>query len=277
MQKILVPTDFSDCAENAMLTAANLASASGASLTLIHSVDTPVDWIKLPKNKEADYPETRAKIGRAKDNFEKIKNRKEFKNLKVDTFIAYNIAHEDIIKYCKDLKADLIVMGTHGAGGISELWLGSNTQRIVRNSTVPVLSIKCSAVKKIKNIIFASDFKDDVTNPFKKVLDFADANQSSVELLYINTPAEFKDNHSIEKLLSDFEANFKKRKFKKSFYNAYHPAEGILNYLAEGKADALALTTHGHYELFNVAVAEKVVNRSPVPVLTLSIAGMNKK
>jgi nucleotide-binding universal stress UspA family protein len=271
MKKILVPTDFSECAENALITAANIASTTGATLNLIHSVDTPVDWVKLPKSKEVDYPETRAKIGKARDSFDKLLKRKELRNLKVDTFLTYNITHDDIIKYSKDLKADIIIMGTHGVGGFSEKWIGSNTQRIVRNSAVPVLSVKCSPVKKINKVVFASDFKDDVIAPFKKVLALADALGASLELLYVNTPFEFKSNTEIENLMNKFAESFKKEKFTKSFYNAYYPDEGIINFLKGSKAEIVALTTHGHYELFSVAVAEKIVNRASIPVLTINL------
>jgi nucleotide-binding universal stress UspA family protein len=272
MKKILVPTDFSDCAEKAVITAANLASASGASLILLHSVDTPVDWTKLPKNKEKDFPETLAKIANAKDQFNKLCKLKELKKLQVETFLAYNIAHADIIKYTKELKAEIVVMGTHGSSGINELWLGSNTQRIVRMSPVPVVSIKNNIVKpQIKKIIFATNFEEEVGKPFKQILDFAHSVNAAVELLYINTPADFRDNSFMEIIMNDFAADYPKRKFQKAIWNDFTVEEGIINYAKKSNADMVAMITHGSARLFNTSIAEKVVNRSPIPVMSMNI------
>jgi nucleotide-binding universal stress UspA family protein len=272
MKRILVPVDFSDCSENAAISAANIAAASNASLFLLHSVDTPVDWVKLPKSKEDLYPETKEKIAKALSSFEALKNRKELKKLKVETHLTYNIAHDDIVAHAKEFKADLIVMGTHGTSGFSKYWIGSNTTKVIRVSKTPVLSVKCDPLKaNYKKIIFATNFEEEVGKPFKKVLDLADITGAEVELLYVNTPADFRDTAFMEAIMDEFCAEYPKRKFKRAIYNAYSVQEGIVKHSKNTGADIIALATHGSSGFFNPAITEKVVNKSDIPVMSINI------
>ena len=72
MKKIFIPTDFSRCAENAAKAAANIAEKSKAEIFLFHSLDVPMEWEKIPVEKEANYPETKQQVAYAKKKASRI-------------------------------------------------------------------------------------------------------------------------------------------------------------------------------------------------------------
>src|SRR5690606_32198110 len=86
-------------------------------------------------------------------------------------------------------KIDLVVMGTHGAEGMKEFFVGSNTEKIVRFSPVPVLSVKkAPAISSVKNIVLASTLdlgQDEWAVNVKKLQTFFNA---QLHILFVNTP-----------------------------------------------------------------------------------------
>ena len=87
-------------------------------------------------------------------------------------------------------------MGSKGAKGIKETLVGSNTQKVVEKSKTPVLIIKNRHEKfSLRNVVFASDFPEDVLKPFKKLIEFMDLMGDDIDLLYVNSPEDFEESH----------------------------------------------------------------------------------
>jgi nucleotide-binding universal stress UspA family protein len=274
MKKILVPTDFSECAENALLVAADIARTTGAEVILLHSVDTPVDWLKLSKEKESNYPETKEKIGNAKSKMNELEKIPELKKLKVSSMIVYNYGHKNIVEHSQKLKTDLIVMGSHGSSGFNEYFIGSNTQKIVRLSGCPVLTVR-SKIKRfrIKDIVFASTFEEKVNEPFRHIYKIAKAYNACIHLLFVNTPSDFRESSYMNVVMDDFLLDYPKVKFTKNIYNAFDSGKGIVNFSTTIDADVISLITHGRtrFSMFSTSIAESLVNHSKVPVLSINI------
>ena len=160
MKNILVPTDFSACANNASAIGINLAKKSKAEIHFLHIVSTPVEWRKLPKEKEKNFPEILKHIGYAKAELSKWVKKAEKQGLKAKQFMVFNADNDEILKHLKHHKHDFIVMGSHGSKGIKELLIGSNAQKIIRFSPVPVLVVKDKQKRfEVKNIVYASVFR----------------------------------------------------------------------------------------------------------------------
>jgi nucleotide-binding universal stress UspA family protein/superfamily II DNA or RNA helicase len=105
---------------------------------------------------------------------------------------------------------DLIVMGSHGASGFQEMFIGSNTEKVVRNSNIPVLIIKREEDNFNANkFVFASDFSEEIKKPFEKVIEFANNFNSHLHLVNVNTPNNFKSTKVAQKQMSEFVAEFK--------------------------------------------------------------------
>ena len=89
--------------------------------------------------------------------------------------MRFHKAFEGVIEESEKLEVDLIVMGSQGATGLKEMLVGSNTEKVVRLSNIPVLVIKEDIDEfDIKDIVFASDFSDESKKTFPKVLEFRD-------------------------------------------------------------------------------------------------------
>ncbi|MHB1279135.1 MAG: universal stress protein, partial [Bacteroidia bacterium] len=112
MKKILVPTDFSDCAKVAEDIGLEIAKKANAEIHFLHLLMTPVDWVKLPLDKEKLYPETKAQIGHAKSELEKLKRKAEKMGLKAKEFLVFNKGREEIDHHIKHHQHDFSVIGS---------------------------------------------------------------------------------------------------------------------------------------------------------------------
>lgn len=140
--RILVPIDFSDYSEHALDYAIDLAGKLGATVHLLTSIAIPV--LGVP---ELGVGLTSAMIDRLiRDNqvaLDKLATaRKSEQKLIGQVLVRTGDARDVILQTAEELKADLIVMGTHGRRGISRALLGSVTEMVVRTSPVPVLTVR---------------------------------------------------------------------------------------------------------------------------------------
>ena len=137
-QHILVPTDFSASAEQALDYAIMLATRLHARVTLIHVI-APVFWgtgetTALPPPTYCAEVEANAQQG-----IEAALTRVRTAGLEGQTMVVYGVPFERIIAAARDQGVDLIVMGTHGRTGLSHLLVGSVAERVVRLAPCPVL------------------------------------------------------------------------------------------------------------------------------------------
>jgi len=181
----------------------------------------------------------------------------------VEYFIKLNSPFEGIKKYAEKINADLIIMGSKGHSEFEEIMIGSNTEKIVRSSKIPVIVIKKDIKKfKLKNLVFASNFKKENKEVFRKFLDFANAFGSKVHLLKINTPSHFEITRNSIQKVKDFIKDFHLPKHSINIYNDTSVEEGIVNFSREKKADLIALSTHGRSGISHLFTASVTKNLS---------------
>jgi nucleotide-binding universal stress UspA family protein len=275
MKKILVPTDFSDCANNAAILAMSLAEISSSEIHFLHILNTPMDWVKVPKDKEKNYPEIVHAIGIANSNLSALMRQAESVGLKAKEFLVFSRAEHEIIDHLIHHHHDFVVMGSHGSRGVHELFIGSNAQRVVRLSPVPILVVKeHSEDKKMKTLLFATDFSSELDAAFIKAKQFAKTFESQLKLVFINVPARFEESSESEKRINAFQKRVKDSSTPIEIRNALNAERGILGYAEEIEADMVALTTHGRsgfMENLSPSVTENVVNHCSRPVLTFHV------
>jgi nucleotide-binding universal stress UspA family protein len=120
ISKILIPTDFSSVANNALDYAIHLAQKTNASLHLLHVNNIPIMDASFPNEVYQTY--TAEIEDFAKKSFENIENLYLNKsNLKFETHTAYGFVNDEIQEFAKNNDIDLIVLGTTGASGIQEI------------------------------------------------------------------------------------------------------------------------------------------------------------
>jgi nucleotide-binding universal stress UspA family protein len=274
MKKILIPTDFSKHAEHALKVAAQIARKNNGELILLHMLELPhqgSDAMGSGKN----IPEIMFFKNAAIQKLEDLMDADYLDGLKISEAVQFEMAFDGILNISKKNDVDLIVMGSHGASGYKEMFVGSNAEKVVRHSEVPVLIIKEEQGDfKVNNFVFASDFSDEIKAPFQKVVDFANSFGAKLHLLTINTPNNFKSSSTSQKIMDDFIANFKVDKFQTHIYNETNVEKGILNFANSIDADLIGMSTHGRKGLahfFNGSISEDLVNHAHRSVVTFKI------
>lgn len=282
MKKILVPTDFSDHAEYSLKVAAQIARKNNGEIYLLHMLEFPThiksDGIGESNavGSAADVPEVMFFMEKTRERFQEIVNQPYLQGIPVVEAIQFERAFEGIISHSKKHGIDLVVMGSHGASGFHEMFIGSNTEKVVRTSDIPVLVIKKEEGEfNPQNFIFASDFSDEIKKPFAKAVAFANSFNTNLHLVYINTPNDFKSTHAAEKLINDFAAKFEiKNGYTTHVYNDINVEKGILHFANSSNADLIGMCTHGRKGLahfFNGSISEDLVNHAVRPVITFKI------
>ena len=141
-KRILCPVDFSDTSTHALETAIELAKQLNAEVHLVHvyqypafsmpeaDLATPIDL-----SLQDDYAR------RLKQQLEALSNKHSDTDLDIGSTLTEGIPYVEIVETANEINADLIIIGTHGRTGLSHMLLGSVAERVVRSSTVPVLSV----------------------------------------------------------------------------------------------------------------------------------------
>jgi nucleotide-binding universal stress UspA family protein len=172
MKRILVPTDFSKHAEYALKVAAQIAKDNNSEIILLHMLELPSqggDALGQGHN----IPEIMFFKNKAISRLEDLMDVDYLKGIPVSEIIQFEKAFEGILNISKKNNVDFIVMGSHGASGFQEMLIGSNTEKVVRSSDVPVLVIKNETERfSADNLVFASDFSQEIKAPIRKMVEF---------------------------------------------------------------------------------------------------------
>jgi nucleotide-binding universal stress UspA family protein len=178
-----------------------------------------------------------------------------------------------IIEYSEKKHADMIIMGTKGNTDLKDIMIGSNAERVIRYSKLPVMVVSAkTANKNIKKLLFASDFTEEAYNIFPSVRKFSDKLKTEINLVKINTREYFRSSAVNYDLIKKFMKKFKLN-LNYFVYDDYIKEDGIVRYAHEIKADIIVLGTHGKKGLnrfFSENVSGDLVNTSPLPVLTFN-------
>ncbi len=276
MKRILVPVDFSKEAEAAARVAARIAKKTNSEIFLVHMLELPVTTIDPAEmNTISSEPQIIYFMKLAHKKFETFKKLPFLKGLRVIETVQFQHAFSGIIDESTKNNIDLIVMGSQGASGLQEMFIGSNTEKVVRKSKIPVLVIKKNVKNfDIKNILFASDFNKESKSTFQRVINFAKLFDAEINLLYVNTIHNFNTSDNIEKRIALFMKGFDFDNYKTNVYNDISIEKGILSFGRKINADLIALNTHGRSglsQLFNGSIGQELANHALRPVITFKI------
>jgi nucleotide-binding universal stress UspA family protein len=274
MKKILIPTDFSKNAEHALKVAAQIAKKNGGEIILLHMLELPHQSSDAVGS-GTDIPEIMFFKNAAIKKLEDLMDEDYLDGLKVSEIVQFEMAFDGILKISEINNVDLIVMGSHGASGYKEMFIGSNAEKVVRNSEVPVLIIKKDEGDfEVNDFVFASDFSEEVKKPFWKAVEFANKFDATLHLLMVNTPNSFKSTSVAQSIMDNFLVGFNAKKVVTHIYNETNVEKGILNFSNSIGADLIGMSTHGRKGLshfFNGSISEDLVNHATRPVVTFKI------
>ncbi|MBT0607734.1 universal stress protein [Aequorivita echinoideorum] len=272
MKRILVPTDFSKQAENALKVAVQLAKKHGSEIFVLHSMEMP---LHLATTDQGQLPESLFFIKKAEKNFAELLEQPYLNGINIHEAIGHNEIYEDTQTAAEKNNIDLIVMGSRGASGFKEMFVGSNTEKVVRTSKIPVLVIKNEhADFNVKDFVFATDFTEECRAPFVQAQKFAKSIGATMHLLLINTPSDFKTNTQAMETMNKFVKGMGAENYTLNVYNDTSVEKGILNFAKENNAQLIGMSTHGRKGIshfFNGSISEDMVNHAKMPVITFKI------
>ena len=273
MKRILVPTDFSPQAENALKVAAQLALKHKSAIYLLHSLEMPLSISGSSDNSK--LPESLYFIKLAEKNFEEVLEKPYLQEIDIHEAIGHNEIYNDISTTVEKNNIDLIVMGSHGASGFKEMFIGSNTEKVVRTSTIPVLVIKNDhPVFEINDFVFATDFSEECRWSFNEAQKFAKISGAKMHLLFVNTPGDFKTSAQANEIMENFVKGMGAENYTLNIYNDNSVEKGILQFAKDKNAQLIGMSTHGRKGIshfFNGSISEDLVNHANMPVITFKI------
>jgi len=278
MKNILFPTDFSPNADTALNYAVEISRKVKGNLLLFHAYSVQLIDPNMPAEiyLSAYQEEEKSAKERLEDLSKKIIDSNKDDNgnnlFNTDAVVSQGLAVDEIISLTVDYKIDLIVMGTHGASGITELILGSNTASVMENSPVPVLAIPGNAMyKNVSNLVYAYDDIKSCLPSFKKLLTFAEIFNSEITLLHIiesGSNTEEMNKKEFEKIKSTTEyENIKLELIKEE-----KVLEGINDYINSHDVDVLAMAIKKRSlldKIFNRSLTKKMAYHTKIPLLAL--------
>lgn len=272
MKSILIPTDFSLCAQNAENAAMQLAKKFNAKVYLFHHADIPKDWEEMLVSEREQHPAALKKIYEVKASFERI--RQLFPDITIETHITGGKWIDRMSQFVQQKNIDLIVIGSHGASGKNEFFIGSNTQKVVRGVHCPILVIKEPLVKvDFNKVIYASSFNETEKIAFLKFKDFIKHFLPEIHLVTIHSSG-FLDGPLIlqKEVLKDYVELSKPFTAYPHIVNDFTIDGGIRKYANRIDADLIVVANHYKRPLKRMLVGsnvEALVNHANMPVLTI--------
>lgn len=275
MYKILVPVDFSEKSNYAVKMAAKIGKNIEAEIYLLHLVELPSGIVDMGAGSNFSIPESMMYLRKVKEKILDLKATYFHDNQIVKYSIKFQNPFEGITDYVKKINANLIVMGSKGVSDFEEMIIGSNTEKVVRTSTIPVIVVKADSKKfKFKKLVFASNYDDENKVAFVDFLNFAKQFKTEIHLLKINTASSFENSFITKEKIKNFIKDFDLPKNTIHIHNDESVVKGITNFAKEIEADLIALTTHGRSglsSLFNSSIAKSVSKSVLRPVITFKI------
>ena len=278
MKKILIPTDLSSNASNAISYAFQLFRNSNVQFYILH-VDHPI--IDMPTSSiefmsTTTYPDLESQKKMVEKQIfkiiEKLNSKDDNFNYEIENEIGF--AGDVIVSKAKELNCDLIIMGTKGATGLSQFFIGSVTASVIRKSAVSVLAIPENfTFEKLEKIVFATDYEG-ISNKktLQPLFEIARTFDAKVMMFHAIEAKEPIAAYIEELQVWKAEKNFHHVRHTNSIASCENIPDGILDFAGENEADLIAIIPHTYNffeNLLHKSVSKQIAFESKTPILAL--------
>ena len=273
MKKLLVPTDFSDTSKNAALFAAQMvADIQNAKIILIHVSDKITggsDGSPLTEDDDDRRIILTQALSQLKEELLAVAQVPiEFAMEKGSSLV------ETLSRYVRYQAIDMVIMGITGATRLEQIFMGSNTLEMAKESTCPVLIVPPDAnYRQIKNVVLASDFKEvDTTIPVAPLKATLDLFKPSLHIVnvdsehYVELTDEYKaERAKLETMLKNYSPEF-------SFIRQYDFFDAISQFVDDRNIDLIVIVPKDRSflsGLFKTSHTKKLAYHSHVPIVAI--------
>jgi nucleotide-binding universal stress UspA family protein len=299
VKKILLPTDFYPCAEQALEHALYLTKEYGAELHMLHVTVFYQGDIHNPAAcfYNIDEIDQRMKDLAIMEMKSMLNSRAEDLDRVVMTQKQGRAAADAILKYADSNDIDLIVMGTHGRRGLGHLLLGSVAEKVVRLAECPVLTIRAreelQRIKGCGRILVPLDYSEHAKVALNHAREIAFTYGAKLQLLHVIEETAVPDFYGMGESTSHLRRDVLRERAKNAMQELsagstgpevdteLHVIEGyaprdIVEFAANNHSDLIVIATHGLTGIKHLllgSVAEKTVRMAPCPVFTVKAFG----
>jgi nucleotide-binding universal stress UspA family protein len=276
MEKILVTTDFSGNALKAITYASEIAQKSGAVIYLLHVVEPTIDMV----NPRADL--FRDEVVKEKSEQLRISQKSIttiYPGLRVETELCHGTIIPSILAFAEKQKMDLIVMGTTGATGFKEFFMGSVAAGVIGKTKIPVLTVPvCYQMEKPDAILLATNQFEKNRNTLDKVVAIAKLFSSLVHVVVFkdidgDENADFIYNEEqLNRYLQFLKETFPEVIFKGELLEGKNFEIAIDRYCNRNEIDIIAMITYPKSvieKILRKSVTKKMAFHSTIPILAI--------
>lgn len=277
IKSILVPSDFSETAANALREAVFMARINKAKITLLHVIQ-PVYMTET----SSVLPDTDAFYKRLRTHAEKAfkgiaAEIKKSSSVSVDFEIKFGVVHHTICETAKKDKSDIIMMGTHGVSGFSEFFVGSNAARVVSHAPCPVITVQKEMHHKgFEKIILPIRLDRNSRQKVDFVLEMAKIYKSTVIIAGFTSEHESTKKQKVEQYVNQVEKYLKKEGVdcKKTLIFADNFTKEMIKLAKKSNAHLIAIMNNHDFslgQLLSGPYAHQFVNHSKIPVMSIPV------
>jgi nucleotide-binding universal stress UspA family protein len=282
-EDVLLPVDGSDGAAEALHHAAEIAHWTDATIHVLFVADTTRDSVTVVETEVVD-----ALVQEGADIVEEAEKTLNTLGVDYDSDVVQGNPAPTIVEYAERYDYDVIVMPTHRREGVSRYLLGSVTEKIVRLSSVPVLTVRMQPDEQLvfpyENILLPTDGSAGAAHAAEHGLSLAAALEATVHVLSVVDEASLGlDVHPTTgperervaaEAVDDVVSEAETRGVSNTVRHVEHgsPIESILETIESNDIHAVVMGTTGRRGSDRIllgSVAEKTVRSAPVPVITV--------
>jgi nucleotide-binding universal stress UspA family protein len=279
MKKILVPYDFSFAAKQAYKFAVDIATANSGEVIVVNVNELSTIYGNGMAGLPYSYIDPVAYSSELTDDltkdFQDLKDVFEAPSVPVHFRVKTGNITDVILKEIEEEGIDLIVMGTAGASGMKEFFIGSNTEKIVRLAPVPVFVVhKPQRLSDIRHIVFPTSFDFNQNALVEKTEALQQFFDATLHLLYVITPDSIFSDKEAMTSLENYARFYDLDRYTLNIIHQGHERQGIVEFASELDHSMIAMATHGHKGITHLlmgSIAENVVNHAREQVWTYAL------
>jgi len=276
MKKILVPTDFSQNAGNALEFAIALAQKEHAEIQLVHACQVLMTTPGIPASDVMQAIQGSVKKAE-KQLLEWSANIRKKNKVNCTVCCKDELVVDFICERIRKWKPDLVVMGSKGATGTKAIILGSNAERVIQRATCPVLMVpEKASFGGLKKITYATDFHEPDMAGFDKLLDLAEDFNSKIDIVHIAVTEIFQNKLKLNKFMEGMSRKLIYRNFSCGLLHGKDMCKTLEEHLAENKSDLLVMSMHKGgmlKRLFGNSLTKRMTFHTHVPLLVINGKG----
>ncbi|WP_135827226.1 universal stress protein [Halorussus ruber] len=284
-ENILLPYDGSEGATEVLHHASEIAHWADATIQVLYVADTTRDSVTVVEGQTVD-----ALAQEGEDIIEEAAKTLDTLGVSYETDVVQGNPAPTIVNYAERYDQDLVVMPTHGREGISRYLIGSVSEKVVRLSSVPVLTVRMQPDEELafpyENILIPTDGSTAARYAADHLIEFAASLDATVHVLSVvedtalgldvrSTSAAKESEEAATDAVETVVSEAKSRGVTNTVRHIEHgtPVEEILDYIESNDVQVVGMGTtggRGTNRILLGSVAEKTVRSAPVPVITVA-------